>query len=43
MNVGLYRGMIGKKTRPFLLIKGGQHWARISAVDRARKRCRLPA
>src|ERR1700758_1431497 len=27
MNVGLYRGMIGKKdTAPFLLIKGGQHW-----------------
>ena len=26
-NVGLYRGMIGKKnTAPFLLIKGGQHW-----------------
>ncbi|MGH6671262.1 MAG: UbiD family decarboxylase [Xanthobacteraceae bacterium] len=27
MNVGLYRGMIGRKnTAPFLLIKGGQHW-----------------
>ena len=27
MNVGLYRGMIGRKdTTPFLLIKGGQHW-----------------
>jgi UbiD family decarboxylase len=27
MNVGIYRGMIGKKnTAPFLLIKGGQHW-----------------
>ena len=27
MNVGIYRGMIGKKnTTPFLLIKGGQHW-----------------
>ena len=27
MNVGMYRGMIGKKnTSPFLLIKGGQHW-----------------
>src|SRR5262249_30302788 len=27
MNVGIYRGMIGKKdTSPFLLIKGGQHW-----------------
>jgi UbiD family decarboxylase len=27
MNVGMYRGMIGKKdTAPFLLIKGGQHW-----------------
>jgi 4-hydroxy-3-polyprenylbenzoate decarboxylase len=27
MNVGLYRGMIGKKdTAPFLLVKGGQHW-----------------
>ena len=26
-NVGLYRGMIGRKnTSPFLLIKGGQHW-----------------
>src|ERR1700761_201813 len=28
MNVGLYRGMIGKKnTAPFLLIKRGKHWA----------------
>src|SRR5258706_780051 len=27
MNVGIYRGMIGRKdTAPFLLIKGGQHW-----------------
>jgi 4-hydroxy-3-polyprenylbenzoate decarboxylase len=27
MNVGVYRGMIGRKdTAPFLLIKGGQHW-----------------
>ena len=27
MNVGMYRGMIGKKdTTPFLLVKGGQHW-----------------
>ncbi|MGH7354533.1 MAG: UbiD family decarboxylase [Candidatus Rokuibacteriota bacterium] len=27
MNVGIYRGMIGRKdTTPFLLIKGGQHW-----------------
>ena len=27
MNVGIYRGMIGKKdTAPMLLIKGGQHW-----------------
>src|SRR3989441_2400876 len=27
MNVGLYRGMIGRKnTTPMLLIKGGQHW-----------------
>jgi UbiD family decarboxylase len=27
MNIGIYRGMIGKKnTAPFLLIKGGQHW-----------------
>src|SRR5258706_12872465 len=27
MNVGIYRGMIGKKdTCPMLLIKGGQHW-----------------
>jgi UbiD family decarboxylase len=27
MNVGIYRGMIGKKnTTPFLLVKGGQHW-----------------
>src|SRR5438309_1851070 len=27
MNVGIYRGMIGKRnTAPFLLIKGGQHW-----------------
>ena len=27
INVGLYRGMIGKKnTAPFLLVKGGQHW-----------------
>ena len=27
MNVGLYRGMIGRKdTAPFLLVKGGQHW-----------------
>ncbi|MGH7277410.1 MAG: UbiD family decarboxylase [Candidatus Rokuibacteriota bacterium] len=27
MNVGIYRGMIGKKnTTPMLLIKGGQHW-----------------
>jgi UbiD family decarboxylase len=27
MNVGIYRGMIGRKdTSPFLLIKGGQHW-----------------
>src|SRR5262245_54425089 len=26
-NVGIYRGMIGKKdTAPFLLVKGGQHW-----------------
>src|SRR5215472_2222675 len=42
MNVGIYRGMIGKKdTAPFLLIKGGQHWgqhflkyaARCEAVD----------
>ena len=27
MNVGIYRGMIGRKnTSPMLLIKGGQHW-----------------
>jgi UbiD family decarboxylase len=27
MNVGIYRGMIGRRdTTPFLLIKGGQHW-----------------
>jgi len=27
MNVGIYRGMIGRKdTTPMLLIKGGQHW-----------------
>jgi UbiD family decarboxylase len=27
MNVGIYRGMIGRKdTAPMLLIKGGQHW-----------------
>src|SRR5438067_696170 len=27
MNVGIYRGMIGKPdTCPMLLIKGGQHW-----------------
>jgi UbiD family decarboxylase len=27
MNVGIYRGMIGRKnTAPFLLVKGGQHW-----------------
>jgi UbiD family decarboxylase len=27
MNVGIYRGMIGRKdTTPFLLVKGGQHW-----------------
>jgi UbiD family decarboxylase len=27
MNVGMYRGMVGKKdTTPMLLIKGGQHW-----------------
>ena len=27
MNVGIYRGMVGRKdTTPFLLIKGGQHW-----------------
>jgi UbiD family decarboxylase len=27
MNVGVYRGMIGKRdTTPMLLIKGGQHW-----------------
>ena len=27
MNVGIYRGMIGRKdTCPMLLIKGGQHW-----------------
>src|SRR5229473_4357849 len=26
-NVGIYRGMVGRKdTAPFLLIKGGQHW-----------------
>jgi len=31
MNVGIYRGMIGRKnTTPFLLIKGGQHWASTS-------------
>jgi 4-hydroxy-3-polyprenylbenzoate decarboxylase len=27
MNVGIYRGMVGRKdTTPMLLIKGGQHW-----------------
>jgi UbiD family decarboxylase len=27
INVGIYRGMIGRKdTAPFLLVKGGQHW-----------------
>jgi UbiD family decarboxylase len=27
MNVGIYRGMIGRKdTSPMLLVKGGQHW-----------------
>ncbi|MBI4253679.1 MAG: UbiD family decarboxylase [Candidatus Rokubacteria bacterium] len=27
MNVGIYRGMIGRKdTTPFLLVRGGQHW-----------------
>jgi 4-hydroxy-3-polyprenylbenzoate decarboxylase len=27
MNVGIYRGMIGRKdTTPMLLVKGGQHW-----------------
>ena len=39
MNVGMYRGMIGKKdTTPFLLIKGGQHWgAALPEVRRARQ------
>src|SRR5262250_1061314 len=38
MNVGIYRGMIGRKdTCPMLLIKGGQHWGQHFVKYAARK------
>jgi 4-hydroxy-3-polyprenylbenzoate decarboxylase len=38
MNVGIYRGMIGRKdTSPMLLIKGGQHWGQHFVKYAARK------